>query len=257
MTDRVPIQRNLTATIASDQGLTRVDDCWNRIGVRGDGSCPELRRHVHCRSCPTYFAAAAALLDRAPPPGHLSGWPSRLAHREPVEVETVLSIFIFRLGAHWLALPAAVLDEVVDLGTIHSLPHRRRAGVLGLVSVHGALRVCVSLGQILGLDEEEGSEACEEGDESQGSAGSGKGEPACRSRDRRLLAIRRGAGRVVFPVTEVHGLQRIEAREQGPIPATVARMAAAFTRSLVTWRERSVGLLDEHRLFQALARSLA
>src|SRR4029077_5730556 len=29
-----------------------VDDCWNRIGVRGDASCPELKHHVHCRNCP-------------------------------------------------------------------------------------------------------------------------------------------------------------------------------------------------------------
>ncbi len=37
-----------------------IDDCWNRIGVRGDGSCPELKRHIHCRNCPVYSAAAAS-----------------------------------------------------------------------------------------------------------------------------------------------------------------------------------------------------
>src|SRR5258706_152676 len=33
-----------------------IDACWNRIGVRGDGSCPELARHVHCRHCPAFGA---------------------------------------------------------------------------------------------------------------------------------------------------------------------------------------------------------
>ena len=37
-----------------------LNDCWNKIGVRGDGSCPELARHVHCRNCPVYSASAAA-----------------------------------------------------------------------------------------------------------------------------------------------------------------------------------------------------
>jgi chemotaxis-related protein WspD len=28
-----------------------LDDCWNRIGVRGDGSCRELEQHIHCHNC--------------------------------------------------------------------------------------------------------------------------------------------------------------------------------------------------------------
>ena len=36
-----------------------VNDCWNRIGVRGDRSCPELKQYVHCRNCPVYSAGAA------------------------------------------------------------------------------------------------------------------------------------------------------------------------------------------------------
>ena len=31
--------------------LGTVDDCWNRIGVSGDRSCPELQAHLHCRNC--------------------------------------------------------------------------------------------------------------------------------------------------------------------------------------------------------------
>ena len=39
--------------------IAAIDDCWNRIGVRGDGSCPELKQYVHCRNCPVYSAGAA------------------------------------------------------------------------------------------------------------------------------------------------------------------------------------------------------
>ena len=52
----------------TDQNLLHhqpaVDDCWNRIGVFGDKSCPRLERHIHCRNCEVYGAAAIALLDR-------------------------------------------------------------------------------------------------------------------------------------------------------------------------------------------------
>ena len=54
-----------------------LDDCWNRIGVRGDASCPELARHVHCHNCPVHAAAALALLDREPPEGSGAAWTAR------------------------------------------------------------------------------------------------------------------------------------------------------------------------------------
>ena len=33
-------------TAANSAGAT-IADCWNKIGVRGDGSCPELEKHQH------------------------------------------------------------------------------------------------------------------------------------------------------------------------------------------------------------------
>ena len=41
-----------------------IDDCWNRIGIHGDKSCPLLIDHIHCRNCAVYSAAATRLLDR-------------------------------------------------------------------------------------------------------------------------------------------------------------------------------------------------
>lgn len=42
----------------------KIDDCWNRIGVRGDSTCPKLQDYFRCLNCPTYAAGASALLDR-------------------------------------------------------------------------------------------------------------------------------------------------------------------------------------------------
>jgi chemotaxis-related protein WspD len=55
----------MTERIVSHPGeAVRVDDCWNRIGTRGDQSCPELQRWFRCLNCPVFERAAAQLLDR-------------------------------------------------------------------------------------------------------------------------------------------------------------------------------------------------
>ena len=42
-----------------------IDDCWNRIGIHGDKSCPLLSNHIHCRNCAVY---SACLLYTSPSP---------------------------------------------------------------------------------------------------------------------------------------------------------------------------------------------
>ncbi len=51
----------LNVTCADAQAI---DDCWNRIGIHGDKTCPLLADHIHCRNCAVYSAAATRLLDR-------------------------------------------------------------------------------------------------------------------------------------------------------------------------------------------------
>ena len=133
----------------------KIDDCWNKIGVRGNGSCPELEQHIHCRNCPVYSAAAKAFLDRDLPEDHLEEWSSHFARQKHGDDRATDCLLIFRIGFEWLALPPTLFQEVVDLRPIHSLPHRRSGSVLGLVNVRGELLVCVSLGHMLGVEKTE------------------------------------------------------------------------------------------------------
>lgn len=230
---------------AADAPAGRIDDCWNRIGVHGDGSCVELPVHVHCRNCPVYSAAAIQVLDRERPLDE---------NRAGLELATRLfaagklgeqgasqSAFVFRLAGEWLALPTAVLDEVAELRTIHSLPHRRSGVVLGLVNVRGELLVCVSLAQQLGIEALATSDP----------------QPATRAGLPRLLVVRNAGSRLAFPVDEVHGTQRFDERDAGPVPTTVGKSAASYSKALLSWREHAVGLLDDQLLFHSLQRSLA
>jgi chemotaxis-related protein WspD len=219
-------------------GRAIINDCWNSIGVHGDGSCPELKQHIHCRNCPVYSAGAADLLDGDLPTNYLAEWTSHFAKPKPTEEIATESVVIFRVGAEWLALPTSVVMEVANLVPVHSLPHRQNGAVLGLASVRGELLVCVSLGQIVGVE-----------------------PSAAASRERRstvyqrLLVIRREDVRVVCPVDEVHGIHRVLLEELKDLPTTVAKAAVTYSTALLAWRGQSVGVLDDQLLFYSLKRS--
>jgi chemotaxis-related protein WspD len=218
---------------------TTVEQCWNTIGVRGDGSCGELAAHVHCRNCPVYSNAAAHLLDGEPPAGYLEQWTAHARRSKGAAERTALSALLFRLGAEWLALPTSVLTEIASPRPIHSLPYRRGDSVLGVANIRGTLLACVSLRNLLGID---GDEAAHE------QSGPGVG---------RLLVMQRDGLRAACPVDEVHGIERISASDLGAVPATVAGAETRFTRAVLTWQQRTVGVLDETPLFRAVARNLA
>src|ERR1700679_3568747 len=108
--------------------VTRIDDCWNRIGTRSDGSCPKLAEHSRCLNCPVFEDAAARLLDRpggdmelgqsaASVPTPLSREPASAALNEPVAVETsansgaTQSALVFRIAEEWLGLPTVALRQ--------------------------------------------------------------------------------------------------------------------------------------------------
>jgi chemotaxis-related protein WspD len=216
-----------------------INDCWNRIGVRGDGSCPELRQYVHCRNCPVYSAGAAALLDADAPASYCADRTAHFAAPAPVGDGETRSVVIFRVASEWLALPTAVVIEVSNLLPIHSLPHRPSGVVLGLASVRGELLVCVSLRQIVGA-EPLAAASVERND----------------SAYKRLLVLRREAVRVVCPVDEVHGIHRFHPRELKDLPTTVAKATVTYSTAILAWRGHSVGTLDDQLLFYTLKRSL-
>src|ERR1043166_3860216 len=82
-------------------------DCWNHIGVSGDGTCPELVKVVHCRNCPVYAAGGRSLLEREPPVEYLHEWTQALAEEKDEDTAAdTLSVLIFRLGRARLGPPA-------------------------------------------------------------------------------------------------------------------------------------------------------
>lgn len=219
----------------------RIRDCWNTIGVRGDGSCTKLVQHVHCRNCPVYSAAAADLLDRHVPDDYLQHWTTHVARKEVEAKRTgTQSALVFRLGAEWLAIPTGLFKEVVGHRAVHSLPDRRHSTVRGLVNIRGELVVCISLSQLLGLEQVAAKKAEKR-----------------RIWEGRLLMIGHDGAHTAFPADEVHGTLRFHPDDLREVPSTIARATTTYIKAILPWQDQSIGLLDEQLLTATLNRSLS
>ncbi|RZT36292.1 chemotaxis protein CheW [Cupriavidus agavae] len=211
-----------------------VDDCWRRIGTGGDRSCPRLAEHFRCRNCPVYAQAAVTVLDSLSA-GQLADDGVDAERAAPADRRDGQSLLIFRVGEEWLALPTAVLGEVTAPAPVHSLPHRRHAALLGVAAVRGTLLTCISLAHLFGNDAP--------GKAHQGAA--------------RFLILGQGRHGIALPVSEVAGVEHVPHSALLPLPATLARASARYTKAIFPHGTHGVGLLDPDLLRTALSRSLA
>ncbi|MFP4032463.1 MAG: chemotaxis protein CheW [Desulfococcaceae bacterium] len=235
---------------ATNEDGREAGHCWETIGVisRGRGTCPELEQFTHCRNCPVFTRAGRALLERDLPPGYQEEAAEALAAEKTEEPPGAESLVIFRIEREWLALPTALLAEVVDPERFHSLPHRKNPVLLGVVNVHGDIQLCVSLKALLDIEE----------------------APSAR-RDRRLPTHRRmmvigePGAQWVFPVDEILGIDRVRPQLYRRTPVTVAKAGSAYARALFTWPLRkkdgseeslNVALLDADLILYSLIRNV-
>jgi chemotaxis-related protein WspD len=233
----IPVVDSSNTQAPTPMGGVEVTSCWSKVGIYGDSSCPELPKFIHCRNCPEYSKAGVLLLNRALPADYRQDWTEYFASQKKLRESSKASAVLFRIQGEWLALPTQAFQEVAEWRTVHSLPHRRRTIVLGLVNVRGELQVCVSLGHMLGLEKMPAPEVL-------------------RAAYRRLLVGNWEGNRLAFPVDEVHGPHRFHPEELKTPPATVAKSSPTYTRGILYWEQRAVGLLDADLLFGTLNQTL-
>ena len=220
-----------------------IGDCWNRIGIGGDRTCPELERFVHCRNCPVFTAAARTFFDRPAPEGYLADWARWLAtttadnargsvtrdgHEMIVAEGESTSVLIFRLGAEWLAFRASTVAFVTTPRPIHRVPGRSNHVLAGLVNLEGQVQLCVSLHGLLGIT------------------------PSGPTTRLVVLRDREQAETWVFSADQVLNVQRVPRSQWRSPPTTLANPDVGFSEAIVSWNDRSIGLLDERRIFTAL-----
>ncbi len=209
--------------------------CWREIGFAGTGECERLREFIHCRNCIEYSRAGRELFDRPVSPGLLEEWTAALAAENHDSRREALSVVIFRIRSEWFALRTAVFAEVTEKHAPHSVPFRSGGAFLGLVNVNGELLLCVSMARLLGISEDDGPAPVRP----------------------RICVIAQDHERVAFPVDEVLGVKRLDETALVPTPATLSQSPGALTSSMFDYDGRGVGLLDQERLFAALARCMS
>lgn len=214
----------------------QIHPCWKYEGVWGDKTCGQLVKYTHCRNCRVFGEAAAELLERPVPEGYREEWTERIAEPRYRPTSKAQSIVIFRIGEEWLGLATALFIEVVERRPVHSLPHREGGILEGVINIRGELLVCISLARLFKIEGKSGQTA---------------------ANAKRLLVIAHPGGRIVFPAEEVYAGCRYYPEGLSPIPATLALAAAPFTTGIVEWEGRTVGVLNDTVLFDAIAFQLA
>lgn len=244
-----------TTTLATDQNTIQrstiapgVGDCWNSIGVRGDSTCSELPKYVHCRNCPVFTAAGKTLFDREPPGHFVDEWTRALAEDHSRDAGEIEPVVIFRVGEEWLAIDARTAVEVNEWRVVHRIPHRSDRLLLGLVNVRGELHLGISLRELLGIDAAQPDAVRLAAKES--------GSAYAAVEQRRLLVVERGACRWVFQVDEVVGVRHVPVVELVNVPTTVAKGTTQASRAVFPFEHRRVGLLNEDRIFDMLQRRI-
>ncbi len=212
--------------------------CWKTTGTMGDGSCPELMRHIHCRNCPTYSQAGRRLLDRQMTLEFTEELTTTLARPEEAKELNTFSVLVFRLRDDWLAIRTGCFAEAVQCRAVHSVPFRSGAVFLGLVNINGELLPCFSVTTLMGIE-----------------AGTGQ-DPTTRAASERMVVISHDDVRCAFFVDEIDGVHHIIPTIVQKPPATFTRSHTVFTTGIFPFRKRTVGLLDESRLVNALKESV-
>jgi chemotaxis-related protein WspD len=218
------------------ESAVNVDDCWNRIGVQGDRSCPELARHTHCRNCHTYAAAGRRLLDKPLNHADCDFWSDYYAQPLHPPESHLESFTLFRVCNERFAIPTLRCVRVANMRPIHRIPHRSSGAILGIANIHGELIVCVSFASLLSLN-------------TSGKSGGGK--------EGKLLVTRWADGPIAFEVDELENVQRVAATQLKALPATVAQGKARCTKAMLSIGGNSIGVLDEALLEGAVRQNLA
>lgn len=224
-----------------------MDECWSKIGVAGDRSCPELEGFIHCRNCPVLAEAARSFFDREPPEGYLETWSEILQTPEEETEADAVSMLIFRVGREWLSLATPLLVEVTEMKPLHTIPHRQGGVLEGIVNIRGQLQLCVSLTKLLGID------AAPELPVPAPTLAPLAGEGSAR----RLLVLEDGEERWVIAVDEVAGVHAVPRSRLRSVPATVGQAGSRHAEALVDWRDTVVGFLDGDRLLDHLRTELS
>lgn len=178
------------------------------------------------------------LLSREIPLDYVKEWETLLARdKGNDQVAPHSAITIFRVGSEYLAISSLVVGQITTMRTIHRVPHIKNRVIKGVVNINGRLRLFISLEELLSLNKATDVQSDAEKSEGQ------------------MILIEDEAEVWTFGVSEVMGVFHCDLTILKNVPVTIVKSTANFVKGVFTWRDKSVGLLDEQLLMFSLRRS--
>jgi chemotaxis-related protein WspD len=217
------------------------EGCWNSIGVWGTvrPRCPKLEEFIHCQNCDIFHTASLKAYEKPLPDDYRNEWTEVLAASKETMIADTRSVIVFRIGDEWVAVATSLCKEISRMMKIHRLPHNRSQILKGVVNNGGEIRICFSLGNLLGIAK----------------AGQIFGEEF-HTVYARMIVMDVAGRRYVFPVSEIKGLHNYREAERAPLPNTVMASSASFMNGVIKWGDKTIGCLDEALLTAQLERSI-
>lgn len=223
---------------AKDRDQAPFAECWKSIGTFGDRSCHRLSEEIHCRNCEVYRAGGRNLLDRPQPDAYREELTRQLAEPEVILEDKPLELVLFRIGGAWLALPSRCFLRTLPILPVVPMPGRTNAVFQGMVNAHGDIRLCVSLGPLMGPEMD---------------------RPVIDVSARvfpRMLEISLNGQIWVYASDEVVGSIDCEQNSLEALPANLAIASQGLVRGVFDWFGLRVALLEHERLCALLEEAL-
>ena len=217
------------------------ENCWNSIGVWGRDvpRCPKLAEFIHCQNCDVFHAASLNAYERAIPADYRQEWTELLAAAKGERVTDSRTVIVFRIGDEWVAISTGICKEISRMMKIHRLPHNKSPILKGVVNNGGEIRICFSLGNLLGIAKAEkifGNEF--------------------NAVYARMIVMNVAGQNYVFPVSEIKGFLKFSEADRAPLPETVLASSASYMNGVIKWDDITIGCLDEGLLTSQLERSI-
>jgi chemotaxis-related protein WspD len=213
--------------------LPIVDDCYRRIGVHGDRSCPRLAEVVHCNSCDVLAGTAQRLLERPADEAYVEELTKRLATPLEASRKSDQSFVLFKLSGERLALPTGRVAEVSVVSKGPSrIPHRSNGTFAGLLNLNGQLELCFFLEGLVGR---------------------------LRSEDKAhsyALVVSHDDQRWVLLVDSVEGVFRTHVEDVIAAPPRSARRKSALVTGLLNRPDGLYGVIDVSKLCANLSEAM-
>ncbi len=219
----------------------KLENCWNTIGIWGNGSCNKLNETADCRNCEDYSIIARTLLDRPIPEEFINEWTGTTANKKEIEDFNRLSLLMFRVKSEWLAMKTSFFKEMTDVTDIHSIPMKTNNIFKGLTNINGELLLVFSLSDLFSLGDDNIDE----------------NKNISKKIIKRMVVIVNSKNeRFAFISDEIFGVIHIIPEIINDTPSTISKAPMAYTTGIFKHNNFHVGLLDDEKLFSAFSRSL-